>query len=169
MEYHVYWSLKISCFEFFYSKVPVLIFSGIEYTVFFEPKSWWKDDICWELRSSYFEIFSDSKYGLFSVKKVMERWFYWVFLSFSVIFQDLENMVFRAVQYIEYKSNSDESRAISIKEYLQINRSHLKEDIINKLEIYDQWKIHLTKRINFVSTKILMKLCNSFKNWWHRN
>ena len=96
MEYHVYWSLKSFCFEFFrdkkygifwakklmeiwyllitekflfwifwrwkiwsflrqkvngkmkftgYSKVLVLNFSVMGNTVFFQPKSWWKDDI----------------------------------------------------------------------------------------------------------------------------
>ena len=33
--------------------------------VFFEPKSWWKDDIYWLLKSSCFELFGDGKYGLF--------------------------------------------------------------------------------------------------------
>ena len=62
----IYWLLKSSCFNLFgngkqglflsqkvdgkmiftdYWKVPVLIFSGMGNTVFFEPKSWWKDDI----------------------------------------------------------------------------------------------------------------------------
>ena len=38
--------------------------------VFFEPKSWWKDDIYWLLKSSCFELFGDGKYGLFSSQEV---------------------------------------------------------------------------------------------------
>ena len=82
----IYRLLKSSCFNLFrdgkhglflsqkvdgkmiltdYCKVLVLIFSGMWNTVFFEPKSWWKDDIYWLLRSSCFELFGDRKYGLF--------------------------------------------------------------------------------------------------------
>ena len=35
---------------------------GWEIRSFFEPKSWWKDDIYWLLKSSYFELFRDGKY-----------------------------------------------------------------------------------------------------------
>ena len=38
--------------------------------VFFEPKSWWKDYIYWLLKSSYFELFGDGKYGLFLSQEV---------------------------------------------------------------------------------------------------
>ena len=38
---------------------------GMKNVVFFEPKSWWKDDIYWLLKSSCFELFGDGKYGLF--------------------------------------------------------------------------------------------------------
>ena len=41
---------------------------------FFEPKSWWKDDIYWLLKSSCFELFRDKKYSLFLSQKVDERW-----------------------------------------------------------------------------------------------
>ena len=37
---------------------------------FFEPKSWWKDDIYVLLKSSYFELFGDRKYGLFLSEEV---------------------------------------------------------------------------------------------------
>ena len=37
---------------------------------FFEPKSLWKDDIYWLLKSSCFELFWDGKYGLFLSQKV---------------------------------------------------------------------------------------------------
>ena len=41
---------------------------------FFELKSWWKDDIYWLLRSSYFKLFGDGKHGLFSAKKMIFTW-----------------------------------------------------------------------------------------------
>ena len=87
-KYDIYWLLKSSCFNLFgngkyglflsqkvdgnmmftdYWKVLVLNFSLI---FFFESRSWWKDDICWLLRSSCFELFSDGKYGVFFSQKV---------------------------------------------------------------------------------------------------
>ena len=54
-------------------KVLVLKFSGMGNTVFFETKSWWKDDIYSLLKSSCFELFGDGKYGLFLAKKLMQR------------------------------------------------------------------------------------------------
>ena len=56
-------------------KVLDLIFSGMENTVFFKPKSWLKDDIYWLLKSSCFELFDHGKYGVFWVKKLMGRWY----------------------------------------------------------------------------------------------
>ena len=47
--------LKNSCFELFRDRN----------TVFFELKSWWKDDINWLLESSCFELFGGGKYCLF--------------------------------------------------------------------------------------------------------
>ena len=38
--------------------------------VFFEPKSWWKDDIYWLLKSSCFNLFGNGKYGFFLSQKV---------------------------------------------------------------------------------------------------
>ena len=44
--------------------------------VFFEPKSWWKDDIYWLLKSSCFELFDDGKYGLFfEWRSWWKRWY----------------------------------------------------------------------------------------------
>ena len=82
MEYHVYWSLKIF----------VLNFLEIKNMVFFEPKSWWKYDIYWLLKSSCFGFFGDEKYGLSCVKKLMERWnllvtqkfLFWTFQSWEI-------------------------------------------------------------------------------------
>ena len=50
---------------------------------FFEPRSWWKDDIYWLRRSSCFELFGDGKYGLFYSQKVDGKmiftWSFWAF------------------------------------------------------------------------------------------
>ena len=64
---------------------------------FFESRSWWKDDIYWLLRKSCFELFSDAKYGLFSFKMLMERWYLLGLFELSMILQNLRNMVFRAM------------------------------------------------------------------------
>ena len=71
-------------------KVLVLKFLGMKDVVFFEPKSWWKGDIYWLLKSSCFEFFGDGKYGLFWVKKLIETMTftdYWkvLVLNFSVV------------------------------------------------------------------------------------
>ena len=50
-------------------------FSLIENTVFFYPKSWWKNYIHWLLKSSCFEPFGDEKCGLFWAKALIERWY----------------------------------------------------------------------------------------------
>ena len=64
-------------------KVLVLIFSGIGNTVFFETKSWWKDNIYWLPRRSCFELFVDRKYGFFYNQKVDGKmiftWSFWAF------------------------------------------------------------------------------------------
>ena len=98
---------------------------------FFEPKTWWKY-IYWLLKSSCSEFFKDGKYGFFWVKKLMEIWYLliteeimvWTFprleigpflsqkvderwyllgiFELSMIVQDLENVVFCAVQFLYY-------------------------------------------------------------------
>ena len=114
-----------------YWKVLVLIFSEMGNTVFSWAQNWLKDDIYWLLKRSCFELFGHGKYGLFWVKKLMERWYllvtekfvFWTFwwwetqsffsakklmkrwylhglFELSMIFQDLRNIVFRAVLII---------------------------------------------------------------------
>ena len=83
-----------------YWKVLVLNFSLMGNTVFFESRSWWKDDIYWLFRSSCFELFGDGKYCLFSAKTLMERWYILDLFELSMIFRDLGNMVFRAVKLV---------------------------------------------------------------------
>ena len=96
MEYQIYWLLKSSCFEIFwdgkyglflsrnvdgnmiftdYWKVLFLHFLRWGILTFFEPKSWWKDDIYWLLKSSCFELFQDGEYGYFFSQKADERWY----------------------------------------------------------------------------------------------
>ena len=66
-----------------YWKVLILNLTEMGNTVFFEPKSWWKDDIYWLLKSSCFELFDDEKYGLFFSQKVDGKmiftWSFWAF------------------------------------------------------------------------------------------
>ena len=52
--------------------------------------------------------------------------------------------------YIEYESNGDRNKRLSVEEYLNKIRPYLK-DIINNLKKYDTWKIELTLANNFVS------------------
>ena len=54
--------------------------------------------------------------------------------------------------WIEYESNGDRNKNLSIKEYLEEIKSYLK-DIVNDIEKSDSWKIQLTTAINFISFK----------------
>ena len=58
--------------------------------------------------------------------------------------------------YIEYESNADKDRTLSIEEYLDKIRPYL-SNIINDHKTRGEWKIQLTKVTNFISSKILMK------------
>ena len=67
-----------------------LIFRRWKNTVSFEPKSWWKCDIYWLLKSSCLEYFRNGKYGLYLSQKVDAKMIfadYWkfLFLNFSVM------------------------------------------------------------------------------------
>ena len=54
--------------------------------------------------------------------------------------------------YIEYGSNNDKNKTLSVKKYLNKIRSYLK-DTINDLKKSDTWKIQLTIAINFSYSK----------------
>ena len=54
--------------------------------------------------------------------------------------------------YIEYKSNGDKDKTLSIKDYLDEIKAYL-SDIINDHKIQDEWKIHLTIAINIFISK----------------
>ena len=71
-----------------YWKVPVLSFSVMGNTVFFEAKSLWKNDIYWLLKSSCFELFRDENCGYGN--KIFTDYWKVLVLSFSVT----ENTVF---------------------------------------------------------------------------
>ena len=122
-KYDVYWLMKSSWFGLFRNrkyglfwvkklmkrwylliteKILFWTFRRWEIRSFFEPKSWWKDHIYWSLKSSCFELFVDGKYGLFSAKKMMERWYLLGLYEISMTFQDLGNMVSRAVWIIRF-------------------------------------------------------------------
>ena len=95
----VYLSQKVDGNMIFtdYWKVLVSIISGLENTVFFEPKNWCKYDTSWLLKSSCFDHFGNGKYGLFWAKRLMERW-YLIFTSYwrvlVLIFSVMGNTVF---------------------------------------------------------------------------
>ena len=66
-------------------------FTGVENTVFFEPKIWWKCDIYWLLKSYCFEPFRYGKYGLFWDKKlrkryllIIEMFLFWTFRGWKI-------------------------------------------------------------------------------------
>ena len=52
---------------------------------------------------------------------------------------------------MEYESNGDRNKTLSVEEYLNKIRPHLK-DIINRLKKSDTWKIQLTIANNFISS-----------------
>ena len=54
--------------------------------------------------------------------------------------------------YIEYESNGDRNRNLSLDEYLNKIKPYLRNIIID-LESSDTWKIHLTIAINLIFSK----------------
>ena len=54
--------------------------------------------------------------------------------------------------YIEYESNGDRNKTLSLEEYLNKIRPYLKH-IINNLKKSDTWKIQLTIANNFISSR----------------
>ena len=67
--------------------------------------------------------------------------------------------------YIEYESNGDRNKNLTIKEYLEEIKPYLK-GIINDLQKFDTWKIPLTIAINFISSISFLLYffsCNAFK------
>ena len=60
--------------------------------------------------------------------------------------------------YIEYESKGDKIKNLSPKEYLVIIRPYL-SDMINDHKTQSEWKIQLTMRINFISSKKALSYC----------
>ena len=58
--------------------------------------------------------------------------------------------------YIEYESNGDKDKTLSIEEYLDKIRPYL-SNIINDHKTQGEWKIQFTIAINFFLLKILIK------------
>ena len=54
--------------------------------------------------------------------------------------------------YIEYESNGDKDKILSVKKYLDMIKDYL-SDIINDNKTQGEWKIPLTMEINFISSK----------------
>ena len=57
--------------------------------------------------------------------------------------------------YIEYESNNDRNKTLSVEDYLNKVRPYL-EDIINNPKKSDMWKIQIKIAINFVSSNFFM-------------
>ena len=60
--------------------------------------------------------------------------------------------------YIEYGSDGDRNKILSIEQYLKKIELYLK-DITNDLKKSDIWKIHLTIAINFITSKDTVEEC----------
>ena len=54
--------------------------------------------------------------------------------------------------YIQYESNTDKNKNLSLDEYLNKMEPYLRNIIID-LQNFKTWKIHLTIVINFISSK----------------
>ena len=54
--------------------------------------------------------------------------------------------------YVEYKSDNERDKSISIKTYLDKIREHLRK-MINDKKKSGEWKIQLVIKINFISSK----------------
>ena len=72
--------------------------------------------------------------------------------------------------HIEYESNGDRNKTLSMEEYLNKIRPYLKE-IINNLKRSDTWKIRLSIATNFMSSKdtdeegLMHSKSDSQKSW----
>ena len=54
--------------------------------------------------------------------------------------------------YIEYESNGDKDKILSVEEYLDMIKQYL-SDLINDHMTQDEWKIKLAMEINFTASK----------------
>ena len=58
--------------------------------------------------------------------------------------------------YIEYESNDDKDKILSVKEYLDMIKQY-SINIINNLQTQSEWKTQLSLAINFVFSKQFKK------------
>ena len=72
-------------------------------------------------------------------------------------YKPIRSSIVFSSNYIEYKSNGDKVKSLSIKEYLNIIKPYLSY-IINDYKTQGEWKIHLTMAIKFFLQKIVKKL-----------
>ena len=85
---HIYWLLKSSCFELFSDgKYDLFLSQEVDRKMIFTGY--------WEVHVLNFQAMGRTVF--FSAKKLMERWYLLGLFELSMIFQDLGNMVFRAV------------------------------------------------------------------------
>ena len=82
-----------------------------------------------------------------------------IFRDIKNIFEHEEENYYKPVRvsnfwsnnYIEYESNSDRNKILSVEKYFDKLRLYLK-DVINNLKKSDTWKIRLTIENNFISS-----------------
>ena len=127
----VYWLPKSHRFEFF----------GVENTVFFEPKNWWKYDIYWLLKTSNFDLFEN---GIF-IKQKMKRWY--LLISEMFLFWTLRGWKIWSFIW---------SKKLMERWYLLITEtflfwafpwwkiwSLLRQKVNGKMMFTDYWKVHI--------------------------
>ena len=69
--------------------------------------------------------------------------------------------------YIEYESNGDKDKILSVKEYLDMMRQYL-SGITNNHKAQGEWKVQLTLPINFVSSKDFKGTRTMHSNTYYR-
>ena len=116
----------------------VFNFSGVENTVFFEPKSWWKYDIYWLLKSSCFELFGNGKYGLFLRQNLVKS--YWLLTCFE-FFEDGKYGIFWTKKLMErWYLLVTEKFLFWTFPWWEI-RSFLRQKVNGKMMFTDYWKV----------------------------
>ena len=84
----IYWLLKIFCFELFGDeKYSLFLGQEVDGKMIFTGY--------WEVLVLNFSVLGNTVF--FSVKKLMERWYFLGLFKLFMIFRNLKNMVFRAV------------------------------------------------------------------------
>ena len=115
-----------------------------------------KDDIYWLLKSFCFELFGDGKYNLFFSQKVGGWWYLLGIFELSMIFQDLGNTVFRAVQM-----------AVSICRYQSLSHSPPHQNFRSYFLVFGKCGVtpyRLYSDSLTLSNKQLLSNCRTFMN-----